>query len=208
MKSPILVLATLPTRGLWDLRNAFADWKACLQRLRRRKVFKDVKSGCGALEAKLAEDGERWSLHAHLVLDIPWERFDLHALQRAWNKLTRGRGTFSIDHKPIVNREWTVGLARYITKADWISPEPGAVNPHLLELLWDGIRYQRLLVTWGPAWKKRKVKERRSGAIAVLSLDSPQSKPTTNTVRQAERPIQTGFPTLNDNLFANERTGL
>jgi hypothetical protein len=137
--------------------------------MRRRKIFKDVLSGCGALEPKLAEKRRCWSLHGHLILDIDWSRFDLRALQEAWNELTTGRGTFGNADTPKVDKRHAAALAKYISKPDWISPEPGTLPPRYLKLLWDGTRYQRLPITWGPAWKERK---RENLSKVVMNVSS------------------------------------
>lgn len=154
MSNPLLVLLSLRSRGLWDLAPTITRYRQCLARLRRRKCFRLVRAGIGAIETKLTEDADAWNVHAHLVLDV--DDLDVEEVKRVWHELTDGLGTFSPDQTdPCLHRTHVRRLATYATKADTWSPVPGDLDLKRLELLRSAIKGRRLLIEWGHKGDRR-----------------------------------------------------
>lgn len=145
MRRPVLVLVSLASRGLHDLRATMRELRALLQKLRRARL-RSARAATGLLEPKLARRANRWIPHAHLVLDLPTELSWAHEA-REWRRLTVGRGSFKPD--PAVDVRSPEALALYITKGSDACPPPGTLAPVLLNLLWAGIHGLQLPINWG-----------------------------------------------------------
>lgn len=164
MGRPRLYLMTLCTKGMFDLPETVASFRRLLVRLRRQRCFRGVMAGVGAMEFAITGDGTRWLVHAHLVLDVA--ACDDPVVDRAWRKLTNGRGTFSIHpERPDVRADHD-GLDHYITKPDTWCPPPGSMHPKRLEILRAAIHGRRIPVEWGFRRKSRAQARRDQLAVS------------------------------------------
>jgi len=146
---PIVVLITLPSRGLDDLRKTIKELRPALRKLRNRRCFRGkVMAGAGMLEPQLAESGKRWALHAHLTLGLEANAsFNEKAAAAAWKRLTGGRGKLLLDpHVDIISEG---GFSAYIAKTETWCPETDRLPLPAFGQLRKGLKGRQLLVKWG-----------------------------------------------------------
>ncbi len=147
MIAPKLVLFTFASLGLHDMEESISTFHRLHGRLRRRKCLRDVRSGVAGFEVKLADNGKRWLIHIHAVLDI--DVVDAAAVKSAWTHLTRSRGTFGLHPtRPNVERSHA-DLDSYATKCTTWCPAPGSMHLPVFRAMTEGIRGRRLLLRWG-----------------------------------------------------------
>lgn len=147
MTVPVLTLFTLCSRSKTDLAATLVSIRKQQGLLRRRKCWRGIELAIGSLETKLTDDGERWNVHIHLVVDAAGG-FDAAAIRQQWRRLCDGRGDFKVDDF-VRSRE---AVARYITKAQGWCPPPGKLTPALLDVLRHALHGRQLVVEWG--WRR------------------------------------------------------
>lgn len=149
MRSKVFCTALLVTTTNDEraLREGITQLRRLLGRLRRRKVFRFVLGGYGGLEVPRTPDGQGWRIHAHLVLDVPPELFDVPAVEAAWKDLTDGRGEFWVDEEEEVEDDASVAF--YVFKTLTTSPPPGDTSRSAFAALVGGLRGKRLVIAWG-----------------------------------------------------------
>jgi hypothetical protein len=135
------------TEGIYDLRKTISDFRKAFAKIRRRKCFRNVRTGCGAIEPKLANNRRMWAVHSHLIMDT--DNIDFGELNEVWRVYTRRRGKFEAAPEPIVDRVRQSNLASYITKSDTWCPKPGTMSSNNLETLINAIHGRQLLIRWG-----------------------------------------------------------
>ncbi len=145
MKHPVLVLVTLLSHSLDDLRETIRSFRRLFGRFRRASL-RSVTNAVGMIEPKLGENGQFWAVHAHVVLDVGGLRWG--ELREEWRKLTGGRGRFLEDPRLVDRRP--VSLAAYIVSGKDACPAPGTVAPANLDRLWRALYRVQLPINWGP----------------------------------------------------------
>lgn len=173
MACPQLLLISLCSRGLYDLRRTIVEQRQYLSAWRRTKL-KAVRCAIGYIEPQLSRDHKRWTPHAHLIVDV--DALPCSELSAEWHTLTKGRGTFSHDFSVFLRNVDPLNpyaLARYISKGTDACPAPGTMAPDLLRLLWSpsGIHGAQLPIEWGGGRGGRAAAERaRTGGAQSLAL--------------------------------------
>lgn len=148
--SPVAVLITAPSQGLFDCGQTLKALKQDLFRLRRRKQFHErCKAGVLAMEVEQTQDKHRWNVHAHGILDVAGDLLEQATWEgwcaAQWQAL-RGTGAlFSCE--PIRSAR---ALAQYAVKLgrdkSFLRPLNGArLQTHLAAAL----HRKRLVVSWG-----------------------------------------------------------
>lgn len=154
MRTRTMCLFTVCSVGSSDLHATIGVFRRALATVRRRRCLKAVKLAVACIEPKLSEDGRRWSVHAHLVVDVAENSLDVPALDRGWRALVRvsGRsGSFSLHPtRPAVADGEIFRVGRYITKARDVAPRPGTMALERLEVLRGQLRCVRLPIVWRP----------------------------------------------------------
>jgi len=162
MTDPMVVLVTCPSTGICRLDRAFSSFRRALVLLRRRKCFRSVTSGAGALEPRLSSDGMRWSLHAHLAVDRAGAELDNDAIADAWRKLTRGRGAWLVEQDDRLRSPQRFAL--YASKRDSWCPDPETMSVGALEQLFAGTKGRQLVIDWGQPHAQRASEQPIAGA--------------------------------------------
>ena len=198
MQAPKVVLVTLSSFGLHDLAETISTFHKLFGRLRRRKCFRSVRSGVAGLEVKLADNGARWLVHIHAVVDA--EVLDAVVLATTWKRMTDSRGTFGLHpSRPNVAAEHR-RLDAYATKAATWCPPPGSLRLPLLRSVCEGVRGRRLLLSWGiPRLRVERARgpRRNEGRVADVVLLRVKSQPLTPT----------GDPTVSQDARAIDNPG-
>lgn len=110
MKQPKHVVLTF--RNVAVLTKSYL--KSCLkafQKLRRRKVWKPVRSGLWCME--ITNEGNGWHVHYHLVIDSPW--LAQSELSEAWKSCTED-GSFIVWVNSASHGSVRKNLPKYVTK--------------------------------------------------------------------------------------------
>jgi len=148
MGHPLLILATLRSRTLDDLRSTVHELRSTFGKLLQRKVLRGrVRALVGVVHPKLDGDGHYWTVHAHVVLDVdavPWG-----AARAAWSCLSGGRGRFDEDRRPLPRRS-SYALASYLAKGTDACPAPGTLPLPVLAVLWRSLYRVQLVMRRGP----------------------------------------------------------
>jgi hypothetical protein len=147
MSNPILGLFRMRSRHLRDLRNSYSDFRSALTVITRQAQLRSaVPRAIGGIEIEKTRAGDAWLPHLHLVLDAIGYVDELE-LNRRWKALTGGRGYFSLDYDPKVERP--KALACYIMKSRTWCPPPGSCDLDDLILVRKTLHGRRLIVQWG-----------------------------------------------------------
>jgi len=110
MKQPKHVVLTF--RNVPVLTKAYL--KSCLvsfQKLRRRKLWKSVRSGLWCME--VTNEGRGWHVHYHVVVDSPW--LNQRELSEAWKSCTPD-GSFIVWVNAASHDTVRKNLPKYVTK--------------------------------------------------------------------------------------------
>lgn len=127
------VIFSLRSRGRNDLRDSMRLLRKLFRTACRWNGFNGVRI-VGAIEPKLTEAGNAWCPHIHAMVDV--DHGALLAVQdqvkSRWNRMTAGRGTFTIGDPHRGDRAYVAGWAHYILKAESWCPAPGSMSPDAL----------------------------------------------------------------------------
>lgn len=103
-------------------RSKIREHQKNLARLRKQKVFRDVKGGCVSVE--ITNEGNGWHLHSHWLIDARW--IDAAEVAVAWGKLC-GQSFGIVKVKDARNCDYAAEVAKYVVKgnqlAKWESNE-------------------------------------------------------------------------------------
>lgn len=80
-------------------------------KLRRNKVWKEVKGGCVSTE--VTNEGRGWHLHAHILLDARW--MDMEALSIQWGALV-GQEFGIVKIKDCRGKDYLGEVTKYVVK--------------------------------------------------------------------------------------------
>ncbi len=152
MDRPVVGIFTLSSLGPRDLALSLSEFREALRRVRRRRCMSGVSSAAGAVECHWSDTGQRWLVHAHVVLDTV-EAFDPDVVAREWREMTRSRGTFALHprYRSLVSAR---GFARYASKTADLEP----ADPALFARVRRATKGRRLLVSWGLGLEPKETK--------------------------------------------------
>lgn len=130
-KHVVLTVRNFPTLTRSRIRGV----AKAFSRLRRQKVWRDVKGGCVSTE--ITNEGRGWHLHLHIMVDARW--VDAGALALLWGKLV-GQDFGIVKVKDCRGQEYLGEITKYVVKpaelASW-APEEIAQFIHAIK----GIRF-------------------------------------------------------------------
>jgi hypothetical protein len=150
---PIAVLITAPSTSLFDLAATIAGLKRFLNRLKRRKRFRQrCRAGILVFECPLTKDARRWNVHIHAILDLvpldadadrDWRMW----VEAEWAKLC-GQPGARFSFEPLRDARQFV---RYGLKVDGNPSYSDPTLPPRLQVAMGTALYRKRLVTiWGP----------------------------------------------------------
>lgn len=138
-------------------RREVRRFTANISRLRRQKVFRQVKGGSYSIEITNEQRG--WHLHAHLLVDARW--VDAATLAVTWGKLI-GQNFGIVKVKDCRHREYVAEVAKYVAKGSDIARWPA----HEINEFVRAVRGVRCFGVFGRLFKLR-----RQIAASLLSHD-------------------------------------
>jgi hypothetical protein len=109
-------------------------------KLRRSKVWKDVRGGCASTE--ITHEGRGWHLHTHFLLDVRW--LDMAEVERVWAKLV-GQELAICKIKDCRGAEYLGEVTKYVVK----SAELVSWKPELILEFLHAIDRVRFFATFG-----------------------------------------------------------
>jgi hypothetical protein len=112
-----------------------------LAKLRRSRVFKQVRGGCVSVE--LTNDTRGWHLHAHWLVDARW--VDAPELAATWGKLVGQHEGAIVKVKDVRGTSYVQEVSKYVCKGSEISTwEPDEIMQFLT-----AIKGRRFFFTFG-----------------------------------------------------------
>lgn len=153
----------LTITNFWILtRKRIRDFQKAMIKLRRQKVWSEVRGGCCSIEITKGAAG--WHLHAHLLLDTDW--VDMPKLSVAWAAHV-GQQFAICKVKDVFGADYVKEVSKYVAKgSDLATWEP----EHLMEFI-NAIKGLRFFFQFGSLLKRGKEIRRelasRKGAGAV-----------------------------------------
>jgi len=143
-------------------RRKIRQFMQAFGKLRRQKLFRNLRGGCVSFE--ITNEGRGWHLHAHALVDCDW--VDAAALAVKWGKLV-GQDYAIVKVKDCRQQSYLGELTKYVVKgaqlASW-SPEEIAQFIH-------AIRGVRFFATFGALFKlSREIR-------AEINREKPPAKP-------------------------------
>lgn len=106
-KHIVLTLRNTPV-----LTKGYLDWaRSCLQRFRRRKIFRSATAGLWAME--ITNEGRGWHVHFHLVVDCAW--LPVREVSRVWESVC-GDDSRVVWIEDASRGGLKANLPRYVTK--------------------------------------------------------------------------------------------
>lgn len=148
--NPVAVLITAPSRSLFDLGDTLEQFKANVERLRRKRRFREECSG-GVLvfECPLLKEGHRWNVHAHAILDVPSREQASGRAFEAWLAAEwRNLGGVKFEFQPLLSARLFIEYALKLDRPSSYS------NPLLSAQLQAGLERalyrKRRFKAWGP----------------------------------------------------------
>jgi hypothetical protein len=153
--APLVVLVTCPSKSLLDLPAALRTLQSSLASLRRRRWFSSAcRAGAIAVETPLTQDGRRWALHAHGVLDVCGDSPAFRTRCAAeWRALTAIPGAL-FDFEAARSVPNLVGYALKVGNAKSWAPSARELSPQLMAHLDAALGGRRLVLAWPHAPRK------------------------------------------------------
>lgn len=147
--APLAVLVTCPSKSLLDLPAALRALQTSLASLRRRRWFSaSCRAGAIVIETPLTQDGRRWALHAHGILDAPGDSPAFRTRCAAeWPALTGIPGAM-LDFEAARNVSSLVAYALKIGDAKSGAPSARELSPQLMAHLDAALGGRRLVLAW------------------------------------------------------------
>jgi hypothetical protein len=150
-----------------------------LRKLRRNKIFKNVRGGCTSIE--VTNEGAGWHLHTHTLCDARW--VSAAELSVEWGKLT-GQEFAIVKVKDVRGDEFVREVSKYVVKGNEMAGWP---REQILEFV-TAIKGKRFFFPFGTLYKLGK----------QIKAEIAAEKPPT-------RPCECG---CTDFLFEDERQAL
>ncbi len=111
-----------------------------LARLRRNKVFSQVKGGCVSVE--ITNESRGWHMHAHWLLDARW--IDAKELSRVWGRLV-GQEYAIVHVSDLRQKDYLREVSKYVVKgSDLARWQPEEINEFV-----QAVRGRRFFFTFG-----------------------------------------------------------
>jgi hypothetical protein len=121
-------------------RKKIRDFGRAVSKLRRNKIWKNVKGGC--LSTEITNEGRGWHLHGHLLVDVRF--LDMSAMSIAWGALV-GQNFGIVKIKDVRGKDYLGEVTKYIVKGS----ELCAWKPEMIAQFISAIRGVRFFATFG-----------------------------------------------------------
>lgn len=119
-KHIVLTMRNFPTLT----RKKIRDFGRALSKLRRNKLWNDVKGGCVSTE--ITNEGKGWHLHAHILADVRW--LDAGVLAVTWGELV-GQQFGIVKVKDARGKDYLGEITKYVVKGSQLASwEPDMIN--------------------------------------------------------------------------------
>lgn len=153
--APLVVLVTCPSKSLLDLPAALRKLQCALASLRRRRWFSaSCRAGAIVVETPLTQDGRRWALHAHGVLEVPGDSPAFRTRCAAeWRALT-GIPRAMFDFEAARSVPSLIAYALKVGDAKTWTPSARELSPQLMAHLDAALGGRRLVLAWPNAARK------------------------------------------------------
>lgn len=143
-------------------RRKIRDFGRAFGKLRRTKLWKDVKGGCVSTE--ITNEGRGWHLHAHILADARW--IDASALAIEWGRLV-GQQFGIVKVKDVRDSSYLGEITKYVVKGS----ELAGWHPQEISQFIRAIRGVRFFAAFGTLFHlQRKIK-------AQLRHSKPPAEP-------------------------------
>jgi hypothetical protein len=144
------------------VRKRIREFGQNIAKLRRTKIWKNVKGGCVSTE--ITNEGRGWHLHAHMFIDCRW--LDGGELAQTWAKIIK-QDTAIVKVKDAREMTYLGEITKYVVKgAQLVSWHP----EHIAQFI-GAIRGVRFFATFGSLFKLA------AKFRAELLLQKPPPKP-------------------------------
>jgi predicted RNA-binding protein with RPS1 domain len=99
--------------------DCIREFQRNLVRLRRQKIFAEVRGGCASIE--ITNEGAGWHLHAHMLLDVPF--LDIAKVAILWASLVKQQ--FAIVHiSDLRATDYVREVSKYVVKGNELARWP------------------------------------------------------------------------------------
>lgn len=143
-------------------RRKIRDFGRAFGKLRRNKLWKDVRGGCVSTE--ITNEGRGWHLHAHILADVDW--LDAGTLAVEWGKLV-GQEFGIVKVKDARGQAYLGEITKYVVKGAQLASWPAEEIAQFVR----AIRGVRFFAAFGTLFHlQRKIK-------AKLHHDRPPAEP-------------------------------
>ena len=127
-------------------RSRIRAFGKAIARLRRMKLWREVKGGCCSIE--ITNEGRGWHLHAHMLLDVRW--LDASDLAIQWAKCI-GQEFAIVKVKDVRGNSYLGEITKYVVKAAQLASwEENEIAQFI-----HAIRGVRFFATFGSMFKIR-----------------------------------------------------
>lgn len=145
-------------------RKRIRHFQQCLLKMRRQKLWREIRGGCCSIEITKGATG--WHLHAHLLLDTDW--VDMPILSQAWAALV-GQQFAICKIKDVFGSDYVKEVSKYVAKgSDLATWEP----EHLMEFI-NAIKGLRFFFQFGSLLKRAKEIRRTLATQKGLAKQCP-----------------------------------
>jgi hypothetical protein len=100
-------------------RSRIRRFSMALARLRRLKIFTEVRGGCASLE--ITNEGNGWHLHAHCLVDVRW--LDMEKISQVWGKCV-GQNFAIVKIKDVRERDYLKEICKYVVEGSELAKWP------------------------------------------------------------------------------------
>jgi hypothetical protein len=139
IKQPKHVVLTARNTGSFS-RKQIRTFQKAFAKLRRSKVFAQVKGGCISIE--VTNEGRGWHLHAHVLADARW--IDAGELAKVWGKKI-GQDFAIVKVMDARGKDYLNEVTKYVVKgAQLVSWKPEEIAEFIM-----AIRGVRFFATFG-----------------------------------------------------------
>ena len=138
MKFPKMITLTIPARNE-PARDSIKYLRQCFQKLRDRKLFKDVVGGAYQIEVKVKKG--HFHVHMHVIMDCPFIHYT--QLYKEWSDITGVDGV-QIDIRAAKTEAQIAYIVKYAQKAAELRADGSDVVKW-----WNAVKGSRLFGTFG-----------------------------------------------------------
>jgi hypothetical protein len=121
-------------------KSRIRKFSVALARLRRLKIFSEVRGGCASLE--ITNEGNGWHLHAHCLLDVRW--LDMERISQVWGKCV-GQNFAIVKIKDVRDRDYLKEICKYVVEGSELAKWPAE---KILEFV-SAVKGRRMFFSFG-----------------------------------------------------------